>query len=212
MEQPLSDKTNANNLFPWYWCFLVHPQTWSRAQSIQQFAICNGAAGPNQLPWCFQHIFGTPPPLKLRFVHAMAANVPNAITKTQGTVCECVPIAQLPIIAGRKCANERYTGQSKQTLWGVKRSQQLCMKRIMAPMSDGGPAATIVFGPGKAEQILIWKMIIWVRATIRFVSDQVVLRSGRTQQSPTNPLVAENCFLLGKRSAVLKILVGICLA
>ena len=155
----------------------------------------------------------------------MAASIPNVITKTQGTVCESVPIAKLPIIAGRKCANERYTGQSEQTLLGVKRSQQLCMKRIMAPMSDGGPAATIVFGPGKAKQILIWKMIIWVRATIRFVSDQVVLRSGRTQQSPTNPFVAESCFLFGKGSAVqlanakqrtttrcLKNLVEICLA
>ena len=96
----------------------------------------------------------------------MAANVPNAITKTQGTVCECVPIAKLPIIAGRKCANERYTGQSEQTLLGGNRSQQFCMKRIMAPMSDGGPAATIVFGPEKAKQILRWKMISRVRATI----------------------------------------------
>ena len=132
----------------------------------------------------------------------MAANVPNAITRTQGTVCECVPIAKLPTLAGHKCANERYTGQSKQTLLDVKRSQQLCMKRIMAPMNDGGLAATIVFGPGKAKQILIWKMMIWVRATIRFVSDQVVLRSGRTQQSPTNPLVAESCVLFGKGSVV----------
>ena len=72
----------------------------------------------------------------------------------------------------------------------------------MAPMSDGGSAATIVFESGKAKQISIWRITIWVRTTTRFASDQIVGRSGRTQQSPTNPLVAESCFLFGKGSAV----------